>query len=90
MLNGLLDPSLGSSHDISKVIEIIDSILHVEEYYMDVLPLDSENLDYSEHEDWELYLRLLAPIEVFLADGVSDSSFFDSTVSVIPNFGPYF
>ncbi|KAK8806031.1 hypothetical protein WA171_007117 [Blastocystis sp. BT1] len=82
VLNGLLDPSQGSSHEISKMAEIIDSILHVEEYYMDILPLESENLDYSEHEDWSLYLRLLAPIEVFLADGVSDSSFFDSTISL--------
>ena len=89
VLNGLLDPSQGSSHEISKMAEIIDSILHVEEYYMDILPLESENLDYSEHEDWSLYLRLLAPIEVFLADGVSDSSFFDSTISVITEFGSY-
>ena len=56
---------------------------------LDILPLESENLDYSEHEDWSLYLRLLAPIEVFLADGVSDSSFFDSTISVITEFGSY-
>ena len=68
--------------EVSKVVEIIDSILHVEEYYLDSLPQNPDQIDETSQDSWTLFLRLLAPISVFLNDGFSDG-FFESSILVV-------
>ena len=77
LLNSLLMPP--HHVEVSKVVEIIDSILHVEEYYLDSLPQNPDQIDETSQDSWTLFLRLLAPISVFLNDGFSDG-FFESSI----------
>lgn len=64
------------------MVEIIESILQVEEYYMDMLPLGDCEENMQEHDDWCLYVRLLASIERFLEDGIADEQYFNEEISV--------
>ncbi len=68
--------------EVSKVVEIIDSILHVEEYYLDSLPQNPDQIDETSQDSWTLFLRLLAPISVFLND-VFSYGFFESSILVV-------
>ena len=82
ILNMLIDPNICQAEGNTKVIEIIESILQVEEYYMDMLPLGDMEENLSSHDEWCLYTRLLAAIERLLEDGVRDEQYFNEEISV--------
>lgn len=82
VLSMLIDPSICQTDGNTKVIEIIESILQVEEYYMDMLPLGDKEENLSSRDEWCLYTRLLAAIERLLEDGVRDEQYFNEEISV--------